>query len=46
MSEISGALRMAVRERAGYRCEYCLVPERVTFTEHEIDHVVAVKARR
>jgi hypothetical protein len=28
------SLRRAVRERAGERCEYCLVPERLTLAPH------------
>ncbi len=40
---ISAALRPLVRERAGQCCEYCLVPEALTYAAHEVDHVVAVK---
>jgi 5-methylcytosine-specific restriction endonuclease McrA len=40
---ISAALRKLVRERAGDRCEYCLIPESVTFASHWIDHIVAEK---
>lgn len=36
-------LRRLVRERSGDRCEYCLIPEIVTFAPHWIDHVVAEK---
>lgn len=43
MSEVSAPLRAEVRARAERRCEYCLVPERVTLVEHEVDHIVAVK---
>lgn len=43
MSEISAALRGVVRLRAGYRCEYCLMPEGLTLMIHEIDHIVAAK---
>ncbi|MBX7233594.1 MAG: HNH endonuclease [Caldilineales bacterium] len=42
-SYIPAGLRRLVIERAGNRCEYCLMPERFTFARHEIDHVVAVK---
>ena len=37
------ALRRLVCERAGDRCEYCLIPDSVTFAPHWIDHVVAEK---
>ena len=40
---ISAALRRQVEERANYRCEYCLLPARVAFFSHEIDHVIAEK---
>jgi hypothetical protein len=40
---IPAALRRLVRERAGERCEYCLIPESVTFAPHWIDHIVAEK---
>lgn len=32
-----------MRERAGERCEYCLIPESMTFALHEIDHIIAEK---
>ncbi len=31
-SDISGSLRRLVAERAGFRCEYCLLPESISFT--------------
>jgi hypothetical protein len=37
------ALRRLVRDRAAERCEYCLVPERLTLATHWVDHVVAEK---
>jgi 5-methylcytosine-specific restriction endonuclease McrA len=45
MSEthIPAALRRLVRERAGERCEYCLIPEAMTLFTHAIDHVIAEK---
>jgi hypothetical protein len=45
MSEthIPAALRRLTRERAGERCEYCLIPESVTLFTHPIDHVIAEK---
>ncbi len=35
--------RAAVRERAGNRCEYCLMPEAGAFFLHEPDHVIATQ---
>ena len=45
MSEthIPAALRRLVRERAGHRCEYCLIPESLSLAPHAIDHVIAEK---
>ena len=40
---IPAALRRLVYERAGGRCEYCLVPEDDVFATHEIDHIIAEK---
>ncbi len=37
------ALRRHVRERAGERCEYCLIPESMTWALHTIDHIIAEK---
>ncbi len=42
-SYISPALRQLVHERAGERCEYCLVPETAVFAAHEIDHIIPRK---
>jgi hypothetical protein len=42
-SRISAALRGEVRERAGERCEYCLIAESQTFFPHELDHLIAQK---
>ena len=36
-------LRRGVRERAGERCEYCLIPEQLTLSAHWVDHIVAEK---
>ncbi len=36
-------LRRLVVERAGSRCEYCLLPASVAFFPHEVDHLVAEK---
>jgi len=40
---IPAALRRLVEERANYRCEYCLLPNNVSFFPHEIDHIIAEK---
>ncbi|HET91828.1 MAG TPA: HNH endonuclease [Chloroflexi bacterium] len=37
------ALRQAVLERSGEKCEYCLYPEAFAFLSFEIEHVVAEK---
>jgi hypothetical protein len=37
------ALRREVIERAGNRCEYCLIHAEVAFFPHEVDHVIAEK---
>ena len=36
-------VRRQVRERAGGRCEYCLLAEDDAFFPHEPDHILAVK---
>ncbi len=43
MPEISAAPRAEVRSRAVGRCEYCLVPEKLTLVPHEVDHIIATK---
>ena len=40
---IPPALRQLIYQRASGRCEYCLIPEAVTFGGHEIDHIIAQK---
>lgn len=40
---ISLALRRKVRERAGSRCEYCLMPEAELFAGCEVDHIISPK---
>lgn len=42
-SRVSAALRREVRERAGERCEYCLLAESQSFFPHEPDHLIAQK---
>lgn len=43
MSAIPEPLRRQVEKRADYRCEYCLLPDTLSFYSHEIDHVIARK---
>ncbi len=43
ISYIPAALRRLVEERAKYQCEYCLLPAKVAFFAHEIDHIIAQK---
>lgn len=40
---IPARLRQQVRDRAGLRCEYCLLAEDDAFFPHEPDHVIALK---
>lgn len=40
---ISAALRREVQERAGERCEFCLLAESQAFFPHEPDHLIARK---
>src|SRR3974390_1379235 len=42
---IPAALRIAVRERAHGRCEYCRMPETGFFFSHELDHSIATQHR-
>ncbi len=42
-SSPSAALRKFVAERAGNRCEYCLLPQSVALHRHEPDHIVPVQ---
>ena len=42
-TRISNDLRQAVRDRAGRRCEYCLLREGHGFLPHEPDHIIAEK---
>ena len=37
------SLRRQVRQRAGERCEYCLIPQDASPYTHEIDHLTARK---
>lgn len=43
MTAIPESLRRQVEERAKHRCEYCLLPNSLSFYPHEVDHIVALK---
>lgn len=43
ITRVSLSLRRQIVERAGNRCEFCLLPGEVGFFPHEIDHVIAEK---
>jgi hypothetical protein len=40
---LSASLREQVRDRAGHRCEYCLLGEDDAHFPHEPDHIIAEK---
>jgi len=42
-SDISEALRAVVAQRAGRRCEYCLISEEDAGFPHQADHIVSRK---
>ena len=42
MAYVSEALRRLVVERAADACEYCLLPNALSFYPHEVDHVIAL----
>ena len=42
---ISDELRAATEERAGWRCEYCFIPEATVMWPHEPDHIIATQHR-
>jgi 5-methylcytosine-specific restriction endonuclease McrA len=42
-SDFSEPLRRLVAERAGYRCEYCLLHEDNSYSPHQIDHIISLK---
>ncbi len=43
MAYISDALRRLVIERATQACEYCLLPDSLSFYPHEVDHVISLR---
>jgi hypothetical protein len=42
-SEIPDNLRHLIVERAGNRCEYCLLPQWAAWHTHEPDHIIATQ---
>jgi HNH endonuclease len=42
-SDVSDRLRAEVAQRAGHRCEYCLIPEDHAGFPHQVDHIVSRK---
>jgi HNH endonuclease len=36
-------VRQFVAQRAGYRCEYCLLSEDDSYSPHQIDHIISRK---
>lgn len=42
-TEIPASLRRLVAERAGSRCEYCLMPQSVSAFEHAPDHIIPIQ---
>lgn len=41
--EIPARLRRELAQRAEYRCEHCLIPERCAGFDHQVDHVISKK---
>jgi hypothetical protein len=40
---ISHHIKAAVAQRAGFKCEYCLLPDMVSFYNFHIDHIKSIK---
>ena len=40
---VPGSVRKQVAERAGFRCEYCLLAERVAFYAFHTEHIRSIK---
>ncbi|MGA0558915.1 HNH endonuclease [Larkinella sp. VNQ87] len=40
---LSAGIRRQVAARANYLCEYCLLPDDISFIGHEIDHIISLK---
>ena len=41
--DIPIAMRRLVAERAGGKCEYCLLPQSASAFEHEPDHIIPIQ---
>jgi len=41
--DISSALRRLVADRAGGKCEYCLMPQSASAFDHEPDHIIPIQ---
>jgi 5-methylcytosine-specific restriction endonuclease McrA len=39
----SNKTRIVVATRAVYKCEYCLLPDKVSFYNFQIDHIISLK---
>ncbi|WP_293367079.1 HNH endonuclease signature motif containing protein [Microcoleus sp. CAWBG50] len=42
---VSASLRRTVCDRANGCCEYCLIPETLALSSHQVDHIIAEKHR-
>lgn len=42
-ASVSVKSKRQVAERAGFKCEYCLLPERVSFYTFHVDHIRSLK---
>jgi len=40
---VSIELRREVAERAGFRCEYCRLPEAIAMGRFQVEHIIAIK---
>ena len=40
---ISKSVRKFVAERAGFRCEYCRMPESESYVSFQVDHIASLK---
>jgi len=43
MAYIPKATRQKISIRANHSCEYCLIPEQVSFFTYQIEHIVSIK---
>lgn len=43
MTYVSKKLRKQTAERANHSCEYCLIPEQVSFFSYQIEHIISLK---